>query len=106
MPYNPGNGNTASSDIGEVAAVAPLAELGVAVRPIGTPAHHWVQTACAAHAVGHKGMLTAAKVLAGTAVELLGNAAAVQAIKDEFAAKTNGRPYVSPLAPDAIPRAF
>lgn len=106
MPYTPGNGNTASSDIGEVAAVAPLAELGVAVRPIGTPAHHWVQTACAAHAVGHKGMLTAAKVLAGTAVELLGNPAAVQAIKDEFVAKTNGRPYVSPLAPDAKPKAF
>jgi len=104
IPYGPANGGTASSDIGEVAAVVPLVELGVAVRPIGTPAHHWVQTSCAAHAIGRKGMLVAAKVLAATGVDLLASAATVKAIRDEFEAKTEGRAYVSPLEPGAKPR--
>ena len=52
MPYSPTNGATTSSDIGEASAVVPLAELGVAVRPLGTALHHWVQTSCAAHPVG------------------------------------------------------
>ena len=56
------NGGTASSDIGEVSAAVPLAELNVATRPLGTSAHHWAQTACAAHPVGYKGMAVAAKI--------------------------------------------
>ena len=56
MPYAVKNGGTASSDIGEVSAVVPLAELNVATRPLGTAAHHWAQTSCAAHPVGFKGM--------------------------------------------------
>ncbi len=64
MPYAQKNGGTASSDIGEVSAVVPLVELGVATRPLGTVAHHWAQTACAAHPIGYKGMMVAAKVLA------------------------------------------
>lgn len=104
MPYAMPNGGTASSDIGEVAAMMPLAELGVAVRPLGTPAHHWAQTTCAASPIGYKGMLVAAKVLAATSLDLLTDAKAVQTAKDEFAERTKGTPYVTPLAPDAKPR--
>ncbi|MCX6955467.1 MAG: M20/M25/M40 family metallo-hydrolase [Verrucomicrobia bacterium] len=104
MPYLTPNGGTASSDIGEVAAMMPLAELGVAVRPLGTPAHHWAQTTCAASPIGYKGMLVAAKVLAATGLNLLTDAKAVQAAKDEFAERTKDVPYVSPLAADAKPR--
>jgi len=106
MPYSPTNGATASSDIGEVSAVAPLAELGVAVRPFGTAAHHWVQTSCAAHPVGYKGMLVAAKVLAATGVDLLSEPATIAAIRAEFALRTKGKPYVSPLTPDQKPQAY
>ncbi|TMQ28661.1 MAG: amidohydrolase, partial [Deltaproteobacteria bacterium] len=67
MPFAQKNGGTASSDIGEVSAVVPLAELNTATRPLGTAAHHWAQTACAAHPVGYKGMAVAAKVLAAGA---------------------------------------
>jgi aminobenzoyl-glutamate utilization protein B len=105
-PYGRGHGSTASSDIAEVSAAAPLAEIGVAVRPRGTAAHHWAQTACAAHPVGFKGMLVAAKVLGASAVDLLGDPAAVAAAKAEFAKSTNGKPYVSPLAEDAKPVVF
>jgi aminobenzoyl-glutamate utilization protein B len=105
MPYTPRNGGTASSDIGEVSAVAPLAELGVSTRPIGTVAHHWAQTTCAAHPIGYKGMAVAAKVLAASTVDLLGDPRTVKAARDEFATATEGKPYLSPLPPDAKPRA-
>lgn len=97
-------GGTASSDIAEVAAIVPLAKLGVVTRPIGTAAHHWAQTSAAAHPVGRKGMLVAAKVLGASVVDLLQDPGAVKAAKPELAEATKGKPYASPLAPDATPR--
>jgi aminobenzoyl-glutamate utilization protein B len=106
VPYGPGHGGTASSDIGEVSATVPLAELRVATRPIGTPAHQWGQTSCAAHPVGYKGMQIAAKVLAASAVDLLRSPDALAAVQDEFAKATKGQSYKSPLAADARPGPF
>ena len=103
MPFAQHNGGTASSDIGEVSAAVPLAELNVATRPIGTAAHHWAQTACAAHPLGYKGMVIAAKVLAASTVDVLTEPALAKAAHDEFAVQTKGKPYVSPLPPDAKP---
>jgi aminobenzoyl-glutamate utilization protein B len=105
-PYGRGHGSTASSDIAEVSAAVPLAELGIAVRPLGTASHHWAQTACAAHPLGFKGMLVAAKVLGASAAGLLADPAAVAAAKGEFVKSTNGKPYVSPLSDDAKPVVF
>jgi aminobenzoyl-glutamate utilization protein B len=106
IPYGPGHGSTASSDIGEVSAVAPLAELNVATTAAGVAFHHWGTTSCAAHPVGLKGMLVASKVLAASLVDLLQDPASVQAAKAEFAKATKGKPYASPLAADAKPMAF
>jgi aminobenzoyl-glutamate utilization protein B len=103
MPFAVKNGGTASSDIGEVSAAVPLAELNLATRPLGTAAHHWAQTACAAHPLGYKGMAIAAKVLAASTVDALGDPATIKAAREEFAVQTKGKPYVSPLAPDAKP---
>jgi len=103
MPFSQHNGETASSDIGEVSAVVPLAELNVVTRPLGTAAHHWAQTACAAHPLGYKGMVVAAKVLAASAVDALTDPALVKAAHDDFLVQTKGKPYVSPLPPDAKP---
>ena len=105
-PYGPGHGETASSDIGEVSAVVPLAELSVATRPLGTPAHHWAQTTCASAAVGRKGMLVAAKVLAASAVDLLKDPSSIAAAKAELVKATDGKPYVSPLPKDAKPAVY
>ena len=103
MPFAQKNGGTASSDIGEVSAVVPLAELNIATRPLGTAAHHWAQTACAAHPLGYKGMAVAAKVLAAGTIDVLTEPAVVKAAKDEFTVQTKGKPYVSPLQPGAKP---
>ena len=106
IPFGPGHGDTASSDIGEVSAVVPLAELRVAARPLGTAAHHWAQTSCAAHPLGFKGMEVAAKVLGASMVDLLTDPQTVAQAKQEFAKATQGKPYVSPLAADAKPQVF
>jgi len=102
--YTQKNGQTASSDLAEVSAVVPAAELGVATRPLGTVAHHWAQTSCAAHPVGFKGMVVAAKVLAASAVDLLADPATVAAVKEDFRKATEGKPYLSPLSADAKPQ--
>ncbi len=106
VPYGPAHGAGASSDIGETSAVAPLAELEVVTRPLGTPSHHWVVTSCSAHPIGFKGMGVAAKVLAASAVDLLRDPALVRAARAEFVKATGGKPYRSPLAPDARPVSY
>ncbi|HET9595474.1 MAG TPA: amidohydrolase [Anaeromyxobacteraceae bacterium] len=103
VPYGPGRGSTASSDIGDVSAVVPLAELFVATRPLGTPAHQWSQTSCAAHPLGFKGMLVAARVLAASAVDLVRDPELVRTAQGELARNMEGKPYRSPLTADAKP---
>jgi len=103
MPFAQRNGGTASSDIGEVSAVVPLAELNIATRPVGTAAHHWAQTACAANPLGYKGMAVAAKVLAASTIDAITDPAIIKAAHDEFVVQTKGKPYVSPLPADAKP---
>ncbi|MBL8114237.1 MAG: amidohydrolase [Acidobacteria bacterium] len=103
IPYGPLHGGTASSDVGEASAVVPLAELAVATRPQGTPAHHWAQTSCAGTDVGRKGMHVAARVLARSLEALLASPAKVAEARAEWTKATKGRPYVSPLAEGAKP---
>jgi aminobenzoyl-glutamate utilization protein B len=106
LPWTPGRGSGASSDVGEVSAAVPLAELGVQTGPNGAPWHHWDVASCAANPIGVKGMLIAAKVLASSMTDLLKEPAAIADAKAEFAKTTGGRPYVSPLAGDAVPKTY
>lgn len=103
IPYGPMHGGTASSDVGETSAVVPLAELAVATRPQGTPAHHWAQTSCAGADVGRKGMHVAARVLAKSLEALLASPAKVAEARAEWVKTTKGKPYASPLAVGAKP---
>ena len=106
LPYGPGHGSGASSDVGETSGALPLAELAVATGAAGQPWHHWAVTSCAGQALGRKGMLVAAKVLASSTTDLLRDAGTVAAAKAEFQKATAGKPYVSPLAKDAVPRVY
>ncbi len=106
LPYVKGRGVSASSDTGEVSAAYPLIELAVETAPVGAPWHHWDVASCSASPIGVKGMLVAAKVLASSATDLLGDPATVAAVKAEFQKATAGKPYVSPLAKDAVPKTY
>ena len=106
LPWAPGRGVSASSDIGEVSAAYPLIELAVQTAPIGAPWHHWDVASCAASPIGVKGMLVAAKVLAASATDLLKDAEPVAAGEGRVPKATGGKPYVSPLAKDAVPKTY
>jgi aminobenzoyl-glutamate utilization protein B len=106
LPWAPGRGSGASSDVGEVSAAVPLAELGVQTGPTGAPWHHWGVAACAASPVGVKGMFVAAKVLASSVTDLLKDARTIAAAKAEFRNTTGGKPYLSPLTEGAVPKVY
>jgi aminobenzoyl-glutamate utilization protein B len=84
----------------------PLAELAVATRPLGSPAHHWAQTATAGHGLGQRGMLVAAQTLYGAILALLSTPELVQKAKREFQNATAQQPYQSPLPASARPESW
>ncbi|MFM9031018.1 MAG: amidohydrolase, partial [Opitutaceae bacterium] len=50
----------------------------------GTPGHSWQAVACGGTSMGLKGMNVAAKVLAGTMIDLFSDAAAIKAARAEL----------------------
>ncbi len=89
-----------STDVGDVSWVVPTSWLSVACQTIGTPGHSWQETAQSATDLAHKGMITAAKVLARTAVDLLADTALTGAALAELRETLDGTPYINPIPPD------
>ncbi len=59
-------------------------------------------TACAGSSIGMKGMLRAAKVMAGGAYDLVCDPEAQKEAKEEFEKYMNGKKYICPIT-DEIP---
>jgi hypothetical protein len=53
--------------------------------------------------IGHKGMLVASKTLAASVLDLLLQPDLLSSVRAEWKRKTQGKPYKSPLPPDATP---
>jgi aminobenzoyl-glutamate utilization protein B len=77
-------GNSGSTDVGDVSYALPTVGLRAATWAPGTPAHSWQAVACGGTEIGTKGMLVAAKTMALTAIDLFTNPALIQQSKDEF----------------------
>ncbi|MBO6560397.1 MAG: amidohydrolase [Nisaea sp.] len=92
-----------STDVSDVSWVVPTIEARVATQAIGTPGHSWQMTAQGMAPAAHKGMIYAAKVMAGTAVDLLRDAELMAAAKADHAAKTAKTPYRCPIPDDVQP---
>lgn len=101
-------GNTnmfGSTDVGDAQNIAPGAFFMTTCSNIGAPAHSWHITACAGHSIGMKGMLYGAKVMAVSAMKLVGDPALIERAKEDFQRDTNGKPYVCPIPGDVpVPR--
>lgn len=76
--------NMGSTDVGDVSWKVPTVGLYTATWVPGTPAHSWQAVAAGGMSIGHKGMLLAAKTLALTAVDLLGNPSLIEAAQAEL----------------------
>ncbi len=74
----------ASTDVGDVSWTVPTAGLSTATWVPGTPAHSWQAVAASGHAIGNKGALNAASVLALSAIALYEAPDTIVQAKEEF----------------------
>jgi aminobenzoyl-glutamate utilization protein B len=86
-----------STDVSDVSWVVPTAQFNTATFVPGTPGHSWQAVACSGSSVGRKGMILAAKVLALTAWDLFTTPAQVEAARDSFKKRSEGKEYRSRL---------
>lgn len=93
----------ASSDAGDVSWVVPTAQFTTATFVPGVGAHTWQAAACAGSSIGRKGMVVAARTLALAGVELFENPAEVQAAKDAFTKRLDGRHWITRIPADGKP---
>ena len=94
---------SASTDAGDVSWVVPTAQFSTATFVPGVGAHTWQAAACAGSSIGRKGMVVAARTLALAGVELFENPAEVEAAKQTFAKRLDGRHWTTRIAADAKP---
>jgi aminobenzoyl-glutamate utilization protein B len=92
-----------STDVGDVSWVVPTVQARVATHAIGTPGHSWQITAQGKSGQAKKGMITAAKVMAGLAVNALADPSLIVRARDDLKARTELSPYVCPLPADVFP---
>ncbi len=82
-----------STDVGDVSWVAPTSQFFAATWVPGTPPHTWQAVAASGTTIGEKGMLVAAKTLALTLIDLLGDPAHLEKARAEFEQRRGGRAY-------------
>ena len=93
-----------SSDVGDVSWNVPTAQIVTACYALGTPEHSWQLVSQDKTSIGHKGMLLAAKTLAGAAVDLLEKPELVEKARQEFEKRLDGQTYRCAIPNDVVPK--
>lgn len=96
-------GGGGSTDVGDVSWVVPVGQANVNCYAAGTALHSWQAVAQGKSSIAHRGMLTAAKVLASTGVELLLNPELLAQVKQDWIDELGGEVYPNPLPADLKP---
>lgn len=105
LPHVPAAGLlSGSTDVGDVSWNVPTAQAIIACQAFGTPGHSWQTVAQGVSGIAHKGMLTAAKVMSATAIDLFHNPQTLQIAKEELQAKLQGTTYVCPIPAEVQPK--
>ena len=94
-----------STDVGDVSWLTPTSQIETVCWPAGVPGHSWQIVACGKSELAHKGMFLAAKVLAGTAVDLLSDGKLLARVRAEFEERS-AEGYVCPIEENAVPIAL
>ena len=85
IPYVPSTMFTpGSTDVGDVSWLTPTAQFTTATWVSGTPGHSWQNVSLGKTGIAYKGMLQAAKILAGAAADLMESPALLEKIRKEF----------------------
>ena len=77
-------GNSGSTDVGDVSYALPTVGLRAATWVPGTAAHSWQALASGGTEIGTKGMLVASKTMAMTAIDLMSNPVLLAKAMEEF----------------------
>lgn len=101
-PYDPSQIRleAGSTDVGDVGYAVPTLNLNLATCCVGNVGHTWQMTAQTCSPLAHKGLLTAAKVMALACVRTMERPEVIEAARAEVA-KRNGGHYTCPL-PDSV----
>ena len=92
-----------STDVGDVSWQTPTGQINAVTWPSLCPGHSWQAVASGKSSVAHKGMLTAGKVLAGAAIDLIEQPELLKAIREEFEIRTR-EGFASPIPDGATPQ--
>ena len=96
-------GGGGSTDVGDVSWVVPTGKVDINCYAAGTALHSWQAVAQGKAPAAHKGMLTAAKIMACTGAELLEKLELLERIKEDWLEKLDGETYPDPLPKDVKP---
>ncbi|MCI8452988.1 MAG: amidohydrolase [Lachnospiraceae bacterium] len=101
-PFNPDKIKivAGSTDVGDVGYAAPTLNINVATCCIGNVGHSWQMVAQSCSPLAHKGLLTAAKVIALSCIRTMDRPSVIEAAKSEVLKRNGGR-YTCPL-PDSV----
>lgn len=103
FPYYPSNAfSPGSTDVGDVSWLTPTAQFSAVTWPSGSPGHSWQNVSCGKTSIAHKGMLLAAKVLAGACADLMEKPELLRQAREEFQI-TAAEGYDCPLDKDVVP---
>ena len=102
IPYNGALSiSSGSTDVGDVSWVTPTAQFMLGYMPQGSPAHSWQWAATGKSSVAHKAVLTAGKILAATAYDILTKPEILEKAREDFKRDLNGTTYKS-IIPDGV----
>lgn len=104
LPFLKEKQGFASSDVGDVSCVCPVAQLNITTMPAGTPMHSWQEVSLGKSPMAHKGLLYAGTVIAATAIDLINDPDIVHRAKEEHKKRTGGEKFVSPIPKGVKPR--
>lgn len=83
LPAGPPQQGTHSTDVGDLTWFFPVGQLEAATYTYGAPGHSWQIVACTGMSIGEKGMMVAAKALAGSAIDLYRSPELIQRARED-----------------------
>jgi aminobenzoyl-glutamate utilization protein B len=103
-PLGSGDGSfVGSTDVGTVSWVVPTVQMRSATYAVGTPGHSWQLVAQGKAPSAHKGLEHAAKVMAGTALDLILDPKLIERARADHRERLDGTPFVNPIPDDVEP---
>jgi len=103
IPYAPSmKQSPGSTDVGDVSWLTPTAQFTAVTWASGSPGHSWQNVSMGKSSIAHKGMIYAAKVLAGAAADLMEDPHILKEAREEFSVSA-AEGYDCPVGKEVTP---